>query len=76
MRNTLNAAVVAAVRSALKERGIAQKDAAAALCMSQQAFSDRMRGRTPFTLHDLEQLPLLGIEVAEVLYPTTTAVPA
>lgn len=65
----LNQAVAAAVRDALRIRGITQQAAAAALGMSQPAISDRMRGRTPFTLADLERLQLLGIEVNEVIYP-------
>lgn len=63
-----------AVRAALAARGIRQADAAAALGLSQPAVSDRMRGRTPFTLQDLERLAdYLGIEPVELLQPRQVA---
>lgn len=38
--------------------------------MSQPALSDRLRGRTPFTLEDLDRLAAyLGVTVAELLAP-------
>ena len=66
----LTRSTASAVRDALASRGIRQVDAAAALGLSQQATSDRLRGRTPFTLADLERLAeLLGIPVADLVQP-------
>lgn len=64
------AAASAAVREALRARGIRQSDAARVLGLSQPALSDRLRGRTPFTLADLDALAAhLGVTVAELLEP-------
>ena len=63
-------ATAATVREELARRGIRQVDVALALGLSQPAISDRLRGRTPFTLADLERLAeLLGVNVAELLQP-------
>lgn len=60
----------ALVREELAHRGIRQRQAAPAIGLSQQALSDRLTGRTPFTLPDLERLAeLLGIDVLELLQP-------
>lgn len=67
---TLTEAIAESVRERLTQRGIRQRDAAPVLGLSQTALSDRMRGRTPFTLQDLERLAdYLGIDVAELLQP-------
>ena len=65
-----NAAAAAAVREALRARGIRQHTAARVLGLSQPALSDRFRGRTPFTLADLDRIAdHLGVTVAELLEP-------
>lgn len=66
----LTEALADEVRRLLDERGIRQHHVAAALGVTQSAVSDRLRGRTPFTLQDLERLrELLGMEPWELLYP-------
>ena len=71
MKNSAAAASLA-VREALRARGIRQRDAARVLGLSQPALSDRLRGRTPFTLADLDALAsYLGVQVAELLEPPT-----
>ncbi|MBN9325943.1 MAG: helix-turn-helix transcriptional regulator [Cellulomonas sp.] len=58
----------AAVREALHARGLRQQDLAVVLDLSQQAVSDRLRGRTPFTLADLDRIAAyLGVPMAELL---------
>lgn len=70
-----SAAAAAAVREALRARGIRQHTAADVLGLSQPALSDRLRGRTPFTLADLDRLAdHLGVTVAELLEPPTSLV--
>lgn len=67
---SLVASIAASVREHLARRGIRQRQAAPVLGLSQQALSDRLTGRTPFTVPDLERLAeLLGIDVAELLQP-------
>jgi transcriptional regulator with XRE-family HTH domain len=68
--SNLTEAVAAAVRAELARRGLRQQAVALALGLSQPAISDRLRGRTPFTLDDLERLArLLDIDPAELLQP-------
>jgi transcriptional regulator with XRE-family HTH domain len=71
----ITAAAAAAVREALRSRGLRQADLAAALAISQQAISDRLTGRTSFTLEDLEHIAAhFGIPVAELLDPPVSLV--
>jgi transcriptional regulator with XRE-family HTH domain len=66
----LTTATAAAVREHVRRHSLRQVDVALALGLSQQAVSDRLTGRTPFTLSDLERLAeLLGVPVAELLQP-------
>lgn len=66
----LTSSTAQAVRQHLRQRGLSQTAAALALGLSQQAVSDRLTGRTPFTLADLERLAvLLGVPVSELLQP-------
>ena len=75
MTQPLPAAVAATVREVLKSRGLSQQEAAPIFGLSQQALSDRLRGRTPFTLVDLDRLAdHLGITVAELLEPPASVV--
>jgi transcriptional regulator with XRE-family HTH domain len=75
MTQRLPAAVAATVREVLKARGLSQQEAAPIFGHSQQALSDRMTGRTPFTLADLERLAAhLGIPVAQLLDPPASLV--
>jgi transcriptional regulator with XRE-family HTH domain len=75
MTQRLPAAVAATVREVLKARGLSQQEAAPIFGCSQQALSDRMTGRTPFTLEDLGRLAEhLGIPVAELLDPPVSLV--
>lgn len=69
MTNSAAAAAVA-VREALRARGIHQQEIAPVLGLSQPAVSDRLRGRTPFTLADLDRLAAhLGVTVPQLLEP-------
>lgn len=68
--SNITRAVAALVREELTHQHLTQRDVALALGLSQPAISDRLRGRTPFTLADLERLAaLLGIDVVELLQP-------
>lgn len=74
MTNSARAAS-AAVREALRSRGLRQVQVAPLLGLSQVALSDRLRGRTPFTLQDLDRIAEhLGIPVAELLEPAAALV--
>lgn len=69
----LTTSTAAAVREHLRQRGITQQQAGPVLGLSQQALSDRLTGRTAFSLADLERLAdLLGIDVRELLQPRST----
>jgi transcriptional regulator with XRE-family HTH domain len=71
----LTRAASAAVREALRSRGLRQQDVASVLGLSQASVSDRLTGKTPFTLKDLERIAEhLGIPVAELLEPPATLV--
>lgn len=66
----LNRATADAVREAMKRRGVRQAHIAAALGLSQPAVSDRLRGRTPLTLSDLERIAAaLDVDVRDLLQP-------
>ncbi|WP_372593577.1 helix-turn-helix domain-containing protein [Actinotalea sp.] len=70
MATNLTAAIADAVREHLRRRGVSQRTAGPLLGMSQQALSDRLTGRTPFTLADLERLAdLLDLPVSDLLQP-------
>lgn len=70
MSTNLTRCIAAAVRAAMRARGVRQVDVALALGLSQPAVSARLNGRTPFTLADLERLAdLLGVTVSELLQP-------
>jgi transcriptional regulator with XRE-family HTH domain len=65
---TLHRRVAANVRSAMGYHGYVQADLARMLHMPQQSISDRLRGKTAFTLNELETLaPYLGLTVAEII---------
>lgn len=65
---TITRAASAAVREALRSRGLRQQDIAPVLGLSQASVSDRLTGKTPFTLEDLERIAEhLGIRVADLL---------
>ncbi|MDO8107132.1 helix-turn-helix transcriptional regulator [Isoptericola sp. b441] len=60
--------VTATVRQVLRERHLSQEQLGEVLGLSQQAVSDRLRGRTRFSLRDLDALARhLGVPVAELL---------
>lgn len=69
LMSTIDEDVAAVVRQALKEQGLSQRQAAAPIFgLSQQALSDRLRGRTPFTVADLGGLAAhLKVPVAQLL---------
>jgi predicted transcriptional regulator len=68
------AAMAATVRAHLHRRGIRQTDVAPVLGLSQPSVSDRLTGKTPFTLVDLQRLAAnLGITVAELMTEPTGA---
>ena len=74
MANTLTQSTAAAVRELLRRRSLRQADLAMALGLSPGAVSDRLRGRTPFTLADLERIAeLLEVPVSELLQPRAAA---
>lgn len=59
-----------AVAEHLRVRRLSQRRVAPAIGLSQQALSDRLIGRTPFTLADLDRLAeYLGVTVVELLAP-------
>lgn len=53
---TRSEALMLEVRAAAARRGLSQKALALALGRSQQAVSDRWRGRTPWTVDDTDDL--------------------
>ncbi|WP_366246816.1 helix-turn-helix transcriptional regulator [Cellulomonas sp. 73-145] len=56
------------LRAALARRQVPQEAVASLLGLSQQAVSDRLRGRVKLTVDDLGRLAdLLGLEPAELL---------
>ena len=62
------AAMAATVRAHLNRRGIRQTGVARVLGLSQPSVSDRLTGKTPFTLVDLQRLAdYLRITVAELM---------
>ncbi len=66
----LTTAIAASVHEVLRARGIQQRQIAPVLGLSQPAVSDRLRGRTPFTLADLDRIAEhLGVPVARLLEP-------
>jgi len=68
--SSLNQATAATIHGLLTRGGLRQVDVAPALGLSQQAVSDRLRGRTPFTLVDLERLAdLLQVDVRVLVQP-------
>lgn len=74
MTTNHTAATAAVVREAIKRRGLTQVQVGVALGLSQQAVSDRLRGRSRLTVHDLERLAgLLEVPVSELLQPRAAA---
>lgn len=68
--SNLTRAIGAALREALRRRGIRQEGAAATLGLSQAAISRRLAGEVPWRIEELEALAeLLGIPLAELLQP-------
>lgn len=64
----LNNTVMGNVLAELAWRRVSQRQAARALGISEQAFSDRVRGRTRLTVDDLERLAeLLDVEPGELV---------
>lgn len=61
-------AVTEQVDDLLRSRGQTQMSLGPVLFLSQTAVSDRFRGRTPWTLADLERLAVhFGVDVADLL---------
>lgn len=61
---------VVAVRKVLNEQHITQREVARAMCLSEGALSDKLRGRRRITLDDLERLARhLGITLGQLLEP-------
>lgn len=64
----INGATSAAVRRALKDRGLSQAAAGAAIGMSQPALNDRLAGRTPWRLDELDEMAdLLAVPLGALL---------
>lgn len=64
----LSAVVAGNVRAEAARAGLTQSELARALGVSRMAVSDRYRGRTPWTLDELEVVgAILGLEPAEFL---------
>ncbi len=69
-RASLASAVAANVRAEAARRRVEQRDIARALAMSRAAVSDRFRGRTPWTLSEVEGLArFLRVSLEELLLP-------
>lgn len=69
----LNDVVMSNVLAELGARRVTQREAAKALGISEQAFSDRVRRRTRITLDDVERFAeMLGLEPFDLLVPRRT----
>lgn len=68
--NNLAAAIAERVRELMDERGLTQQQVGLALGYSQQAISDRLRGRTRFGVDELNELAdLFAVPVQTLLQP-------
>lgn len=70
MHTTATQRVAGVVRAELADHGIAQTEVAAALGLSQQAVSRRLRGQVSFNITELHVVAsLIGVEAASLLNP-------
>jgi len=70
MHTTATQRVAGIVRTELADHGITQAEVAAALGVSQQAVSRRLRGQVSFNVTELHVVAsLIGVEAASLLNP-------
>ena len=68
MPQTLSTSVSANIRAEMARRGLGQRDLADALGLSRPAISNRLIGKTPWTVDELEIVAQgLGVEPASLL---------